>query len=298
MGTREEFKENPIRFIKNIAMDVVVVIVALAYVFYNMIKLEPTDTNILVLIAQAIVGIICGVVIKQALGENGFSKGYNSKEWIEENDKYNNACNDAVNYTDRVDNFYLELEIEKKENYRRSHLQAARLRYEDWFNTNGDYIGREDYYKKLKLLQKITVRKCIRVKIYVLNLFSEYSVASEQDTKREATDGTQRKKTFTKNTLSAVLIAIIGVYFIPGLDKWSWASFISATMQVSLWVLFGILQLYTNYDFVVHDRVAIVRKKKELLGKFVTNCEKNMYTKNPYRVQEDNKVIYLPGPQN
>ena len=115
MGTREEFKENPIRFIKNIAMDVVVVIVALAYVFYNMIKLEPTETNILVLIAQAIVGIICGVVIKQALGENGFSKGYNSNEWIEENNKYNNACNDAVNYTDRVDNFYLELEIEKNQ---------------------------------------------------------------------------------------------------------------------------------------------------------------------------------------
>ena len=66
---------NPIRYIKSLSMYIIVVVVAFAYIGYQMITLEPTELNILVLIAQAVMGIICGVVIKQALGENGFSKG-------------------------------------------------------------------------------------------------------------------------------------------------------------------------------------------------------------------------------
>ena len=53
---------NVSKYIKSIAMDIVVVIVAVAYVFYQMITLEPNEINPLVLIAQALMGIICGVV--------------------------------------------------------------------------------------------------------------------------------------------------------------------------------------------------------------------------------------------
>lgn len=273
----DELKENPVKYIKSLAMDIVVVVVAFAYVFYQMVSLKTTELNPLILLAQATFGIICGIIIKQALGENGFSKGYNSSKWIDEENKYNEACNFAVDYTERVDNFYLVLEKEKKENYRRSHLQARRMKYDMWFDKNGDYIGNYDEYRKLTFRQKLMLWKCIRVKIYVLNLFSEYATSSEQDTKKEMTDKRQRNKNITKNTLSAVLIAIIGVYFVPILNGWSWASFISATLQVSLWVLFGVLQLYTNYNFVVQDKVSILKKKKELIARFVKDCQKGLY---------------------
>ena len=111
------------RYIKTIAMDLVVVLVAIAYVFYQMVTLEVTELNPLVLLAEAAVGIIAGVVIKQSLGENGFSRGYNSTIWAEEEDKYNAACNTANPYMERVDNFYVYEEIDKKKNYRRQHLR-------------------------------------------------------------------------------------------------------------------------------------------------------------------------------
>ena len=95
-----------------------------------------------------------------------------------------------------------------------------------------------------------------------------------------------------KNTISATLIAIIGVYFVPLLNSWSWASFISATMQVTLWVLFGIIQLYTNYNFIVQDKVALLRTKKECIRRFTTGCEKGLYVKSPYdeQVEEQYKL--------
>ena len=259
----EELQDFSVRYIKTIAMDLVVVLVALAYVFYQMITLEVTDLNPLVLLAQAIMGIICGVVIKQALGENGFSKGYTSKHWNDEEEKYNNACNVALPYIEYVDNFYDYEIIDKKKNYRRQHLQEVRLKYNMWFDGDGNYIATQEMFNKLDRKQKRIVRKCIKVRIYPLNLFSQYTISTEQATKHEPTDKIQRAKNTTKNTLTATLIAIIGVYFIPQITGWNWASFISATMQVAMWVLFGILQLYTNYNFVVQDLVGVMRKKKE-----------------------------------
>lgn len=287
----EEIQSLTSRYIKSIAMDIVVVLVAIAYIFYQMVALEPTNLNPLVLIAEAIMGIICGVVIKQALGENGFSRGYNSRIWIEEEDKYNQACNTANPYMERVDNFYQCEEIEKKRNYRRTKLQGARLKYDQWFDEDGYYIGTNEMLAKLDRKQKKVLNKCIKVKIYPLNLFSQYSISADQDTKPEITDRKQREKNVAKNTISATLIAIIGVYFMPLLNSWSWGSFIAATMQVALWVLFGIIQLYTNFNFIVQDKVALLKTKKECIRRFTTGCEKGLYINSPYEEQEKERKI-------
>ena len=102
----------------------------------------------------------------------------------------------------------------------------------------------------------------------------------------------KRMNSVLRNTISATVIAVIGVYFLPQLKGWSWASFISATMQVSMWVLFGILQLYTNYNFIVQDKVAILRKKKELIRRFTTGCEKGMFKLSPYEeIEQQVKLL-------
>ena len=288
-----DIKENPIKYLRGAGLYLIVIAVAIAYVFYGMVKLEPNYTNPLVLIAQSAMGIICGVMIKQSLGENGFNKGYNSIKWQEEEDKYNAACNTANDFMDRVDNFYIAQEIEKKKNYRVQHLQAVRLRYNDWFNKDGDYIGTKEMLERLSFRQKFVLNKCVRVRIYVLNLFSEYSTSTEQDTRKEMTDRKRRAKNITANTISATLIAIIGVYFIPLMEGWAWAKFIAATMQVVLWILLGIYQLYKNYAYITEDKVALLKKKKELIKLFTSGCEQGLYTDNPYN--EEIKTVGIQG---
>lgn len=289
----EELQNFTTRYLKTIAIDIVVVLVALAYIFYQMVKLEPTNVNPFVLVAQSLMGILCGIAIKTALGENGFSRGYNSKFWLDEEDKYNQACNMANPYMERVDNYYQYEEIIKKRNYRRATLQGAKLKYDMWFDNDGYYIGTKENYDKLDRKQKRILNKCVRVKIYLPNLFSQYNISVDQDTKKEITDKSQRTKNLARNSLSAVIIAIIGVYFIPVITSWSWGSFIGSTLQVVMWILFGIFQLVNNYNFVVQDKVALLRKKKEDIKKFFSNCEKGMYIYGPYDEHQnlvDNKL--------
>ena len=287
------------KYIKTIAMDLVVVLVSVVYVFYQMITFELTGLNPWVLLAQAVVGIICGVTIKQSLGENGFSRGYNSETWCKEEDKYNEACDIALPYVDKVDNFYQYEEIDKRKNYRRQHLQEVRLKYSTYFDEDGNYIGSQedtsvfDFHKKSKLdrKQRKILRKCVKVKIYPLNLFGQYTISTESDTKREITDKDKRAQNVAQNTFFASLIAIIGVYIVPQLNGWNWASFIASTLQVALWIMFGFVQLYTNYNFIVQDKVALLRRKKETIQRFIKGAEKGLYDKSPYDDEEPKKEV-------
>lgn len=57
----------------------------------------------------------------------------------------------------------------------------------------------------------------------------------------------------------------------------------------ALWIMFGIIQLYTNYNYVVQDKVAVLRKKKEIIRRFTSGCEKGLYLCSPYDTIEMDK---------
>lgn len=281
-----DFKENPVGFVKKylstFAMDLVVIAISLGYVFYQMVSLTTTEQNPWVLIGKGIVSVFCGVMIKQALGENGFTKAYNSKTWHDEEDKYNNACSDATEFADRLDNYNLVLEKEKIEHYRRVQLQAARMKYSMWFDHNGDYIGTDEEYEKLTRRQKRVLKKAIKVKVYPLNLFTPSAAASDKENRPEETDNGQRVKTFSSNTLTAILISAIGVYFVPTLLNWNWAEFIVAVAQVALWITMGVVQMYKNYNFVLQNRVNALKKRIQLLLRFINECKQGKHIRSPY----------------
>lgn len=283
----EERNKKIYDFIKGNLINAVVILTSVAYVFYNMVVIKRTDLTLAECIAKAGIGIIVGMMIKQGLGENGFNKGYGSHIWCENLEKYSKACNMANPYIERVDNFYFSEEKEKKKNYRRTNLMAAQMKYSWFFDEDGNYIDNQEKFSKLTKYQKRVLKKCCRVRIYNLNLFSEYSNQVGADTHKEKTDKDQRSKMFGKNSVTQVITAIIGAYFVPMLTGWDWAAFIAATVQVCIWISCGITQLYTNYNYVVIEKVNKITRKIELIVKFTRGCEKGLYLINPYDEKEN-----------
>ena len=53
----EEIQSFTVRYIKTIAMDIIVVLVAVAYIFYQMVGLQVTEVIQLMLPVAAIVGV-------------------------------------------------------------------------------------------------------------------------------------------------------------------------------------------------------------------------------------------------
>lgn len=280
-------------FIKGNLINAVVIGVGLAYIFWGLVRIEKTNLSPLAVIAQAGIGILCGFVIKQSLGENGFNKGYRSNIWQDALEKYAKACNGTQDYIERVDNFYLYEEIRKKRIYRRTNLQAYQMRYSDFFDKDGYFIGTDEKMQKLTKKQRKILNKCIRVKIYHLNLFSEYSNEIENDTHREKTDKDQRAKMFRKNSLVAIFTATAGAYFTASITGFNLGSIVFATIQVLMWVATGITQLYTNYNYITIEKTSKLSQKVEMIVRFKKDCENGKYLDDPYdeEEKEDEKVL-------
>lgn len=284
----DDKKNKIIKYIKDGIINIIVIGISLAYILFQQISITTTAVNLITVLGKSALGILCGILIKQGLGENGFTKGYNSPIWKEELEKYNATCNTANEYMERVDNFYYYEEIEKRKKNRRAILMGVRLKYSDFFDDEEEFIG-QDKMEGLNKIQKKAVNRCVKIKIYNLNLFSEYSSATTSDTHKEKTDASQRAKMAGKNSLSAAFVAIAGAYFIPIIDGWNWGNFIFATLQVCMWSASGVMQSLTNANYVTVDKVNKLKRKKELIQKFVFGCKQGMYKNNPYELREQKK---------
>ena len=281
-GVVSSFKQNA----KTILTDVVVVFLALFYVFYNTIKFKLTDLNPWILLIQSVMAIIVGIMIKQALGENGFDRGYRNEIWINARTRYEKKADFALPYIDRVDDFYERQKIEKTLKNRKTRLSGCRMKYDMFFDGNGDYIEHEiwspfkkrQYLKKNKELpenvvvldirQKICLIKCVRLKIYVKNLFSDYEIGLTADERKEKTDKTQRTHNLRKNTFKTIAFSLAGVYIAATLI-WDWGSIINALFQVLGFIFVGLLDSSNNYYYITVEKVGILREKESDISKFL-----------------------------
>ena len=160
------------------------------------------------------------------------------------------------------------------------------MKYDMFFDENGDYIEHEiwspfkkrQYLKKNKELpenvvvldirQKICLIKCVRLKIYVKNLFSDYEIGLTADERKEKTDKTQRTHNLRKNTFKTIAFSLAGVYIAATLI-WDWGSIINALFQVLGFIFVGLLDSSNNYYYITVEKVGILREKESDISKFL-----------------------------
>lgn len=278
--------ENKKGLIKSALTNLLIIATSVAYLFFGMLKFDKTDKSLKDTLITSIIGVVCAILIKRAMGENGLDLGYRSDKYREEEEKYNLVCRDATPHLDKIDNYYASEEIRKLKEYRRINLNAVRLRYCDWFNEDGEYIENKEKYKKLKRKQKWVIFKCLHAKIKRLSLFSEYEDGVSSYTKSEVTAIRYRGQRTFRNILTALAPIFVIGYFTITFKTWDWGKFIGCVIQVLMWVLTGLLEMYNAYQYVTDTKVSYLRKKKEEIIKFQKGCEEGQYKENPYILLE------------
>lgn len=289
--------DNKKGLIKSALTNLLIILTSGAYLLFGMLDIDKTDKSLKATLISSIIGIVCAILIKRAMGENGIDMGYKSEIYSEEIRKYNETCSLANDCLDKIDNYYAYEEIRKLKEFRRINLNAVRLRYCDWFNDDGEYIENEKLYKKLKLRQKLVIFKCLHTKIKRLSLFSEYEDGVSSYTKRELTASQYRVQRTFKNILFALAPIFVIGYFTITLKNWDWGKFIGCAIQVFLWLLTGLLEMYNAYQYITDIKVSYLRKKKEEIIKFKKGCEEGLYKENPYILIELKQRGELYGEQ-
>ena len=280
--------------IKSVAIDIVIVLVAIAFVFYGNLIFESKPFNPVEDLLDGLLTICVGLTIKLALAEQGMIKGYDSETYVQENEKYNQNCIDSLDYIEYADDFTQEMVSDRKANYRKTKLQGYRLKYNDFFTENGE-IKDVIITKKTKITsdknyqlqpnefvldrkQRKALDKCYKVSPKVMNLYSEYSNDNTNVNDKEITDLKRRESVALRNIVGTIGISLLGVYFAVKLGDWNWGEFILSCIQVCGFVAGGITQLYGNINYICRDKVAILREKSRRLSVFINKCKKGTYT--------------------
>ena len=279
--------------IKSFAIDIVIVLVAIAFVFYGNLQFESKPFNPMEDLLDGILTICVGLTIKLALAEQGMIKGYDSETYTTENDKYNENCIESLDYIEYLDKYNEELVIERKANFRKTRLQGVRLKYFDFFTEDGEIkdviitkknkvTSAKDYQKQdnefvLDRKQRKALDKCYKVSPRVMNLFSEYTNDSTNVNDKEITDFKRRESVLLRNIVGTIGMSLLGVYFAVKMNEWNWGEFILSCIQVVGFVAGGITQLYGNINYICRNKVAILREKSRRLSVFINKCKKGTY---------------------
>lgn len=279
--------------IKSFAIDIVIVLVAVAFIFYGNLIFESKPFNPMEDLMDGILTIVVGLTIKLALAEQGMIKGYDSETFVEENKKYNQSCIDSLDYIEFADDFTQEMIVDRKANYRKTKLQGVRLKYHDFFTESGEIIDivitkktkktSDKSYQKLDnefvldRKQRKALDKCYKVSPKVMNLYSEYTNDNTNVNDKETTDTRRRQSVVLRNVVGTIGLSLLGVYFAVKIGEWNWGEFILSCIQVCGFVAGGITQLYGNINYICRDKVAILREKSRRLSVFINKCKKGTY---------------------
>lgn len=301
--------ENVKKNLRNYILTAGLIFVCAAFVLYNILKWDKSTASAGVIISSGVVAFICSVIIKALLGEKGFALGYNDEKWTKPHDKYLVKSNLADPFISDVDSFYEKKKTELKLKLRKTILANARLKYEDFFDNDANFIEHEHmlkykYKKELKknkdfkvaegtfildLHQIHAIKRAVKVEIFIPDLFTDYENDLTSYTKKEKSDASVRTKNNSKNIIKGAMVSFVGVYFTATI-VFNVATVFTTLFMLGTFLGIGILQLYSNLVYVTFDKVQTLTRKDKLLTEFlIEKIGQEEYKKQMAELEKESK---------
>ena len=261
-----------------------VLLISIVYIASSLVVISKTGKSVYEIIGTGVLSLIVGVLITGSFRSIGIRKGDESEKMLATNELHAKAVEDITPYIDKLDSFCERENKRALKGIRTRILAKAGLKYDDCFDQNG--IALELPLLKLEEnaseeVQKATkkrnrerekaYKKAVHIKVKPLlasNLTSDGVSADNPfnfgDSKKQYT-----KQKSASDIASRVLMAIIFGYFsVSFVANVDFASLIWNALQIVMYVVGGIIQMYSSYMWIVDDYRSSVIKKIDYLQKF------------------------------
>lgn len=260
-----------------------VLLISIAYIVSSLVTISKTGKSILEIIGAGVLSLIVGVLITSAFRSTGVRKGDESDIMISTNELHGKTVDEITPYIDKLDSY---CENENKEALRRIRtkiLAKAGLKYESCFDENGialeitiDSESCQTSATSREVKKKIKQKK--RAYNRAVHLKFKPLLASNLTSNGVSADnpfdfGTSKKEYASQKNMtdlfSRVLMAIIFGYFSVSLaSSIDYATLIWNTLQIVMYIVGGVIQMYASYSFIVDDYRQSIIKKIDYLQKF------------------------------
>lgn len=272
-----KFEEKVARFFVTQAANLALIVIVLVYALSGLINIDDTGKSVSEILASSFIAMILAWSISTLLGQKGIDRGQESEVFKATLKEYGDKVASVDGHTDEFEKFCEEQKAYEKEKIQRSIIAGAGLKWDKVF-----VDGQFSITKEMDKDQKQAVKKAIRAKVY--NMEAGYVLGGmEQELKSvkdESIRSWQSKESLRTGFLKVLNSVIFGIYTIQVMTDFNWAGIIWKLLEVAVWLGFGYISFFTNYEFVIEKYRKQIISKINLIVKFNDIIKKypNKYT--------------------
>jgi hypothetical protein len=266
--------------------------IAVWWIFFGTIEITQLHIGIVERIGLTIVTIVMALTYRKLISTGGFEDGKKIKDYQTEFTRWRANCKKYVTEKASIQAF---VEDKCKTNVREliaKNLERNSLIYSDYFNDEGVLINTSyETNKDLTRHQKRIIRKCVRMKVHVPDIFTidneKYLGIKRRESEREF-----KTKTDAINTTVTTVLAFFstGIMFaFVGFSKGSW---IYALFQIALWTGTGVMGRIKNYNHVVKKQLNYIIENSDLIEEYA-GLPQNKKDEFFIKAQDNNKKIKM-----
>lgn len=272
-------------WLENNLQKIIIFIVSITYITQGVFSLTSKGGSIFEIIGSMGLSIIIGIIISNSLNNMGLTRGRNSELFINSSIRYAEVKKEAVPYLDKITAWCEYKNSQELENKKRTIIQTNGL---NWKAFKLGYY--ENHTDKLNDEQKKALELAKKVKILKLNsqeLLSDLQKPMNSVFVKSRSKFGESEKDFKNINLAQDIITRLGIGIVCGMYSLEplvnkdnvneiVAGVIWNSMQIIMWLSFGIMKYYNAKSFMVDEyRHTHIISKTEYLNEFIVTMKNN-----------------------
>jgi hypothetical protein len=255
-----------------------VLLISVAYLAFSFVVVKEKEASILEIILRTGISFFVGFTTNRMLEIQGINIGLSNPDVVEVDKAHYAASKKLGKNRKKLQGYCKYINFSSLKEARENILSFSGLEYRDYFNDGGKFIGKyEKITKKLdKVEKKIAIEKNKHIKQAIKHKVTQVTPSTLLSDDVRMLDSNYLGSTikeFTARSVSRDIIAklapavIVGRIGVELATSANWTSFIIVLVEMSLYVLMGLIKLYNSYNFVtLRYRQRVINKTMLLDG--------------------------------
>ena len=250
-------------FFKDNIFYIIIAVVSVVYILTGVFEVIETGKTVLQLIADCFLSFIISYFIIETLGLQGIMYGNKSKSVEDARAEHKDAIRKNKSRLPKLPAWCKEKNTTSEEEAKELALLDSGITYEQFKNNNYDM-------EKLTKKQKRIIFKVKHMKYSKISAGKLTSETSKLNDPLfmgiELSD--YRKQQSRTNLFTKIIFTLVFGYYTLSFLDFNWGDVAWKTLQIIMFVAFGLFQLIKNYMYMTSNFVELLGKKTSYLNEF------------------------------
>lgn len=264
-------------------------LVVLAYILTAVFSLNETGQTIEQIIVSSFIIFVLGILLSNTLGHQGINDGEKDNDVIQTKEEHNKNLLNTQEFWFEVADFCSLKNTQAIRQERERILNFATLRYIDYFNEDGQFIGEfikepeNEFLKKHVQNQNKAIEKTLNIKITQItptDLITE-SAKENDPLARGRSKSQYQVQTNIRDLFGKVATAVFGGLYTAQFLGAELGEIAYRIVIAVILLAFGVVRYYSNYRFIVGEHRDRIHIATQWLKEFKILHDNGKFKKQP-----------------